>query len=201
MSTFASEGEEFFALLEQFFCSVTFFGFIRVIRKGGVMKESIESIYRSYFNDLYRFLLSLCHDYHTAEDLVQETFLRAHLYVEHYDDERIKSWLFTVAHNVFIDHIRRQKRLKVKPPPFFFHFFDKRQTVEEKVVLDEEILHIIQQLEGLSEKQKYAVLLVDFHDLSYVEAAEVMQVTIASLKVSLYRGRQAIRKKKDVREI
>ena len=78
------------------------------------MKESLESIYHFYFQDIYRFLLSLCRDHHTAEDLVQETFLRAYLHVEDYENASIKSWLFTVAYHAFIDHHRKQKRIEVK---------------------------------------------------------------------------------------
>ncbi|WP_369403623.1 sigma factor [Gracilibacillus boraciitolerans] len=49
------------------------------------MKESLDTIYHKYFYDIYRFLLSLSKDHYTAEDLVQETFFRAHLNIEHYD--------------------------------------------------------------------------------------------------------------------
>src|SRR5690606_9760305 len=100
------------------------------------MKESIESIYNDYFLDIYRFLLSLCRDHHTAEDLVQETFLRAYLHVENYENETIKSWLFTVAHNAFIDHYRKQKRMEVKKQGFFARLFDKSKTPEQAVMFD-----------------------------------------------------------------
>lgn len=160
------------------------------------MNESIESIYNDYFHDIYRFLLSLCRDHHTAEDLVQETFLRAYLHVENYENESIKSWLFTVAHHAFIDHYRKQKRMEVKKQSFFSRLFDKSRTPEQTIVIHEDIEEIIDLLDGLPEKQKYAVLLHDFHELSYQEAAEVMNVTLANFKVVLYRGRQAIRRKK-----
>jgi len=48
----------------------------------------------------------------------------------------------------------------------------------------------------LPEKQKHAVLLHDFHELSYAEAAAVMDISLANYKVALFRGRQAMRKKK-----
>ena len=160
------------------------------------MKESIESIYTFYFNDIYRFLLSLSRNHHTAEDLVQETFLRAYLHVENHENESIKSWLFTVAHNAFIDHYRKEKRTELKKQSFFSRLFDKRNTPEEAVVIHEDIQEIINLLEDLPEKQKYAVLLHDFHDLSYLEASTVMNVSLSNFKVILYRGRQAIRGRK-----
>jgi len=158
------------------------------------MKENIDSIYNDYFHDIYRFLLSLCHDHHTAEDLVQETFFRAHLYVENYDGENIKSWLFTVAHHAFIDHYRKQKRMEVKEKNFFMAYFDKRTEPEAAYVVQEEIDEIIHLIAGLSEKKRTAVLLHDFHEFSYKEASQVMNIPVTHYKVLLFRGRQAIRK-------
>ena len=122
--------------------------------------------------------------------------MRAYLHVENYDNESIKSWLFTVAHNAFIDYYRKEKRTEVKKQSFFSRLFDKGNTPEEAVVIHEDIQEIINLLEGLPEKQKYAVLLHDFHDLSYLEASTVMNVSLSNFKVILYRGRQAIRKNK-----
>ncbi|MFD2656343.1 sigma-70 family RNA polymerase sigma factor [Gracilibacillus thailandensis] len=80
---------------------------------------SIDQIYQKYFQDIYRFLLSLSHDHYTAEDIVQETFLRAYLYVEFYDNENVKTWLFTVAYRTFIDHYRKQKKSVSKEGTFW----------------------------------------------------------------------------------
>ncbi|WP_216831235.1 sigma-70 family RNA polymerase sigma factor [Alkalihalobacterium elongatum] len=162
------------------------------------MKETIDSIYEMYFPHIYRFLLSLCHDHYTAEDLVQETFFRAHLYVENYEGESIKSWLFTVAHHAFIDYERKRNRTVIKEENFFSNFFHRGRSTEDQMIVSEEIQEIINLLEHLPEQQKLAVLLHDFNELSYQEAAGVMNVSLANFKVLLFRGRQAIRKKKGV---
>ncbi|MGM8365964.1 sigma-70 family RNA polymerase sigma factor [Virgibacillus sp. W0181] len=162
------------------------------------MRQSVESIYSYYFQDIYRFLLSLCNSHHTAEDLVQETFLRAYLHVDENKTGSIKTWLFTVAYHAFIDYYRKQKRIELKGDRFLRGFFDKKQTPEETVMIDEEIQLIVNQMGQLAEKQKLAILLHDFHQLTYKEAAAVMDVSLASFKVSLFRGRQVIRKQKEL---
>ena len=159
------------------------------------MKENLDDIYKTYFHDIYRFLLSLCYDHHTAEDLAQETFFRAHLYIENYNGENVKTWLFTVAHHAFIDHYRKQKRMVIKEQSFFLSLFDKKKAPVDTIVVHEEIQEIINMLKDLPEKHKYAVLLHDFHGLSYNEAAQVMNVE-SHFKVLLFRGRQAIRGRK-----
>lgn len=164
------------------------------------MKKSIEAIYHYYFNDIYRFLLSLSHNHHTAEDLVQETFLRAYLHVDDGKGGSVKSWLFTVAHNTFIDYHRKQQRMEVKKAGFFSSLLDGKQTPEDTIIIDEDIQEVINLLEDLSDRQKSAILLHDFYELSYDEAASAMNVSLANFKVILFRGRQAIREKKEHEE-
>lgn len=157
------------------------------------MRDSIDSLYSTYFSDIYHFLFSLCHNHHTAEDLVQETFFRAHLHIEDYKNESVKTWLFTVAYHSYIDHYRKQKRLTIKDQGYFSRFLDKRKLVDETIVMQEEIEEVLREVNTLPEKHKMAVLLCDFNDLSYQEAADVMKVSNAYIKVLVFRGRQAIR--------
>ena len=56
-------------------------------------KNSLDELYELYVADIYRYLRSLCQDHHAAEDLMQETFYRAYLYLEDCNEERIKHWL------------------------------------------------------------------------------------------------------------
>jgi len=158
---------------------------------------NVDRLYRVYFYDVYRFLLSLCHDHYTAEDLLQETFFRAYLHLENYNNEHVKTWLFTVARHAFIDHYRKQKRTIIKDKQFFKHVDDDhtKQPLDH-VIIGEDVQEIIQLIKDLPNKHKQAVLLRDFHDFSYKEGAQVMGVSLAYFKVLLFRGRQAIRNRK-----
>ncbi|MCT2534804.1 sigma-70 family RNA polymerase sigma factor [Aquibacillus koreensis] len=160
------------------------------------MEKSIDSIYNQYFHDIYRFLLSLSKDHYTAEDLVQETFFRAHLNIEHYDGETVKSWLFSVAYRAYIDYYRKHKRTVVKEQGFFATLFDKKKLLLDSLVTKEEIEEIVTLLDSLPDKHKYAVLLHDFHGLTQREAAAVMDIQQSHFKVLLFRGRSAIRRRK-----
>lgn len=176
---------------------VTFKVDIRVIHEGRrKLSKNLDELYHIYFNDVYYFLLSLCHHHYTAEDLLQETFFRAYLYLESYEGENVKTWLFTVAYRTFIDHYRKHKRVEVKEQGFFAKLFDKKQSPAESVVLQEEVQSLINMVKELPEKQQYAVILRDFHEFTYSEAAQIMDIQISYFKVLLFRGRQAVRKRK-----
>ncbi|MRG86811.1 sigma-70 family RNA polymerase sigma factor [Salinibacillus xinjiangensis] len=154
--------------------------------------QSLDEIYQSYVHDVYRYLLSLSRDTYLAEDLVQETFFRAYLHIEELHEENLKPWLFRVAHNTFIDHHRKNKRNIVKDKQFFQQIKGKAST-EHEALQNLEIWEITNLLNNLSEKQRHAVLLTDFHDLSYQDAATIMKISISHFKVVLFRGRQALR--------
>lgn len=76
--------------------------------KGGgrVEKDVLERVYRRYTKEVYLYLYSLCHDHGLAEDLMQETFLRALCSLE-IAREELLPWLLTVARNLYLDMWRR----------------------------------------------------------------------------------------------
>ena len=156
--------------------------------------DSFDKIYKSYFEDIKRYLLSLCHDHHKAEDILQETFFRAYLYFEDCNSENIKGWLYKVAYHAFVDITRKQKNAVLKDDSFFSNIPGDK-TPEGELLKKERLNKIGLHISALPEKQKQALVLHDFSGLSYEEAAQVMEVTLGYYKILLYRARQAIRMK------
>ena len=74
------------------------------------MELELEQIYRDYMNDLYRYLYSLTHHHALAEDLLQETFAKAHITLLGGGIHEIKPWLFKVAYYTYIDSVRKESR-------------------------------------------------------------------------------------------
>ena len=73
-----------------------------------------EEIYRTYLQDVYRFLLKLCHDEQTAEELTQETFTRAYASIDSFRGTcKFSVWLCQIAKNTWFSYYERQK----KSPP------------------------------------------------------------------------------------
>ena len=72
--------------------------------------EALAAMVSRYQHRLYRYLLRLVRDPSTAEDLFQQTWLRVVANLRRYDPEReFDAWLFAVAHNVAMDHLRRRE--------------------------------------------------------------------------------------------
>jgi RNA polymerase sigma-70 factor (ECF subfamily) len=149
-------------------------------------------MYQLYMKDVYCYLLSLCYDHHAAEDLMQETFYRAYLYLEDCKEEKVKPWLFRVAYNAFVNYKRKEHRSSVKEPDYFRHY-SHSITPEEVVLRQERWSEMMRWLDTIPDKQRHALQLYDFGQLTYEEAAETMGVSLSHFKVLLFRARQRLR--------
>lgn len=73
--------------------------------------EEFEEIYRTYFTDVWRYLLKLTHDENTAEEITAETFFRAMNAMDRYSGRSsLKTWLCAIARNIWLDQLREKKK-------------------------------------------------------------------------------------------
>ncbi|MFE8696073.1 sigma-70 family RNA polymerase sigma factor [Cytobacillus sp. FJAT-53684] len=149
----------------------------------------LDEVFEEYVDDLYRYLFSLSKNYHTAEDLVQETFYRAYLQLSAEDISHIKPWLFKVAYYAFIDFIRKHKRLVVTDE---VHNQISLKTPEINFLAKEGFNALMNDIHSLKETEMHALLLCDLHQLSLKEAAEILQLNLNTLKSHLSRGRKKV---------
>ncbi|SET70718.1 RNA polymerase sigma-70 factor, ECF subfamily [Natronincola peptidivorans] len=157
-------------------------------------KKDLESIYRYYFNDIYQYLFYLSRHPQIAEDLTQETFYRAYLYLESYKGEKVKPWLLRVAKNAFIDWYRKEKRHVSLEPTVLESIPNKEQRGPEEVyLLAEKIEGWVERVKDLPPKQQQVLLLCDYYDFTYQEIADVLHLTLADVKTSLFRGRKKVK--------
>lgn len=131
---------------------------------------------------VYRFIVKNLRHEEDARDVVQTAFeklWRARLEV---DPERSKSYLFTVAYNSMIDHVRKVKRIKLRDE-FKEEMRVTHHTVNNaKAVLEEA-------LRKLSETQRSLVLLKDYEGYNYEEIGQITGLSSSQVKVYLHRAR------------
>ena len=151
---------------------------------GGTRREhTIESFYRSHARAVFAFLLALSRDRTLAEDLTQDTFVKATRSLSGFRGGDPKAWLFTIARSVFLDHVRR-----VRPEP--------TDQVDGRAHLDpdvEERQMIVSVLGRLGERQRMALLLVDYAGMSYADMAAAVGTTPQAAKGLLHRARLSFR--------
>lgn len=141
---------------------------------------------------LRRYASALLRDRDMADDLVQDCLTRAvdrlHLWTP---GTNMRSWLFTILHNLHVNAARRRTRQPDSVGLEQSHEGLRATPPEQDAGLA--VRDIDQALEQLAEDQRQAVLLVGLEELSYSDAAEVLDVPIGTLMSRLYRGRQRLR--------
>jgi RNA polymerase sigma-70 factor (ECF subfamily) len=140
-----------------------------------------------------------------AEDLAQEVFLRVYRARKKYHPRcKFSTWLFTIANNLALNHLRARRRRPLVPlPPQESgplgarpaeQLAPDRGTGPVQKVQKQELAAVIRQaLEGLNERQRVAVVLNKYEDMGYAEIAEVMGLTVQGVKSLLSRARENLR--------
>jgi RNA polymerase sigma factor (sigma-70 family) len=139
-----------------------------------------------YADNVYRFILKNLRHEEDAKDVVQGAFEKMWVNRQVVDNERAKSYLFTVAYHQMIDHIRKNKRISLKEE---FNENDKGSTApryDTKRLLNEA-------LSKLSETQRSLVMLKDYEGYSYDEIGKITGLNESQVKVYLHRARLQLR--------
>ena len=139
-----------------------------------------------YSDNVYRFILKNLRHEEDAKDVVQGAFEKLWVNRMQVDLTKIKSYLFTIAYNLMIDHIRKNKRISLKED---FTEADRgfvKQHSNAKRILDEA-------LGKLSETQRSLVMLKDYEGYNYAEIGEITGLNESQVKVYLHRARLQLR--------
>jgi len=166
-------------------------------------RQRFESEALPYLDGLYGGALRLTRNPADAEDLLQETFMRAFSAFHTFEPgTNLKAWLYRILMNTYISSYRKAKRSPQTVPtddvePFSYIRSiaeDGSRTPEAEVldrIPDEEVKHA---LEELPEQFRVAVLLADVEGFSYKEIADITETSIGTVMSRLHRGRKALQK-------
>lgn len=128
----------------------------------------LETIYADHAREVYHFLLKLCGDAHLAEDLLQDTFLKAIEKSDSFDYRcKLTSWLCQIAKNTYYDHLRKTKRHPISELPE--NVADTQKDVMERLEDAEIAREIRLAVHRLSEPYKEVFLLRVYAQLPYKE--------------------------------
>jgi len=147
-------------------------------------------IYKEYSSYVYKYLYGLTYNHQTSEDLTQEAFVKA-LYVLQFPNESIKSWLLTVAHNLYVDYVRKNSKLDFSQDSFLNQI--KVQDFAEGLMLKEDTRSAFESIRHLPENQRKVVLLCLVNELSNQQAGEILGISVSAVTNLIYRARKTLR--------
>jgi len=159
-------------------------------KRGGL----VEDLLPEYVPRVYRYALRLTHDHHVAEDIVQETFLRAWR-----SRRRLRSpqsarvWLLRIATNVWRDRLRNQTRQDTGTRPLPDEVPGTVREPAKAMAERETLREVLRMMDSLPPRQQQVLYLSAIEAMRLDEIAQVLEINYPSAKASLSLARRAMR--------
>ncbi len=156
---------------------------------------SLDEAYRQYRGPVAQYLYQLCGSADLAEELTQETFIKALVgWLAFRGECSIATWLFRIARNTYLNSLRQPHSTRIDTDEFLAIPDKSSQHDPVQRHATHEQRSLIQlALAQLPEKHRSILLLRDIEGLSYAEIADVLEISLAAVKVNLFRARNAFR--------
>ena len=160
---------------------------LKLLKEGN--QQAFEEFVIEYRKEAVNFAANILKDYHIAEDIVQDSFAFIYVYRERIREySTLKSYLFSIIHNRAIDYIRKNNRNITIDLDAISTF-----SPEEQILDKERRKSFIKSFNSLNEKYKVVLYLYGFQELSYKELSEVVGMSLAQVKINIFRGRKKLK--------
>jgi len=159
----------------------------------------VERYQKPIFNFIYRFY----GNYELAQELTQETFLRCYQFLKSYDPERkFSTWLYTVAKNLCIDELKKQRAAHEVPLDDVLPAVDAKDfegaidhNARTQCIRREEDFKLLEALQELPAAARSVLLLHYFQGLSYQEIGETLGLPVSTVKIRIFRAKKILLEK------
>lgn len=147
--------------------------------------KTTKDLWTLYADDIKYFILSKVKDDPMADDLLQETFIKAHTKLHTLkDDNKVKSWLFSIARYTVMDYFRQRE--------IVYEMTDDDFIFEDQKLDHTEIDCLRGIIKSLPKKYRDPLFLSDIKGLKQAEVSQQLQLSLATVKSQIQRGRKRI---------
>jgi RNA polymerase sigma-70 factor (ECF subfamily) len=176
-----------------------------------LIKEALEGNQKAFKllmerhkNAVQHIILKLVHNYDESLDLVQETFVKAFGSLATYKTKyRFTTWLYRIAANCSIDHLRRKKieafsldqPIETEKGKLEIEIPDRTFDPEKDLTLKQQELSVEEAIASLPGKYKEVILLRHKEDKSYEEISAILHLSTGTIKARIFRARVLLKKK------
>ncbi len=164
----------------------------------GLDAETFGFFVATHQNRIFRFILKSVTCIATAEELTQETFLAAYRSIYRFRGEsRLSTWLTGIALNLVRNHLNRsdEKRKDSVSEEWLLSRIAEKDDPHRNYERKEFLTRLHDEISSLPAEQREALILVSMEDLSYGEAAEVLNISEGTVKSRVYRARERMRER------
>lgn len=159
-------------------------------------QSAYKALLNMFWKEVYLFQLSKIKNEDEAEDITIKTFAKAfdklHTFNEKYT---FKTWLITISKNIYIDHLRKQKKATIsihKDDNSVFDIQDDTPSVEDKIITEQNLAKLLAYIKKLKPHYQEIIHLRYFQEMSYKEIANELNEPMNNVKVKLLRARKLL---------
>ncbi|MFH0873342.1 MAG: RNA polymerase sigma factor [Candidatus Komeilibacteria bacterium] len=159
--------------------------------------ESFGQLVSRYEPKMTRYARRFLFDGEDVRDIVQEVFIKAYVNIKSLDtSRRFSPWIYRIAHNEFINAIKKKGRDKSLPFDFdlIFPHPVARETADREATVNDLRRMLDQSLDQLDAKYREPLVLYYFEEMEYGEIAEILKIPISTVGIRLRRGKQQLKK-------
>ncbi len=169
-------------------------------------EKALSEFVQRYQKDVFNFAVRMSKTRQEAEDLAQETFVRALSSAKnYYPGAKPTTWLYKIAANLAIDRSRRKmvrKEINESDTPEENGYLSPKHEISDEkstpadvqLERNESFEKIRRALLSLPERQRAALVLLIYEDKSYSEIAQILGVSVGAVETLIFRARQAVKK-------
>ncbi|MHC4372324.1 MAG: RNA polymerase sigma factor SigZ, partial [Planctomycetota bacterium] len=151
--------------------------------------DRIEEIWKEYHDRLHRFIEARVDDTHTADDILQEVFVRIHSQIDSLkENNKIQGWIYQITRNAIIDHYRAQHKMQELPEELSASEPELSDTARQDI--DNCLMPMIW---NLPDTYREAVMLSEIEGQTQKEVAEKIGISVSGAKSRVQRGRGMIK--------
>ncbi|MBP8793365.1 MAG: sigma-70 family RNA polymerase sigma factor [Lutibacter sp.] len=159
-------------------------------------QKAFNTLLNTYWSDVYRFQFSKTGNEDEAQDITIKTFSKAfdkiHLFNPSYN---FKTWLITISKNIFIDHIRKDRKEVIsinKKESEAYKIFDETPSAEDQLIIDQNLAELLHYIKRLKPDYQDIINLRYFREMSYNEMADYLNEPLSNIKVKLMRAKKLL---------
>lgn len=158
-------------------------------------RQLLKILYETYYNEIFQYLFFLSRRKEIAEDLAQETFLKALLALpDHHTNMR--AWIYMVARNLYYNYHRKEQ--KIAPLDENVKLSKESREPDKEIIQNEKNRILMQALDKLEDRAREVLLLQYFGNLSQKEIAAILHLTPQNVRVLAFRAKKKVREYMEV---
>lgn len=159
-------------------------------------QKAFNALLNQFWKDVYRFQLNKCQNDDEAEDITIKTFARAFDKIETFDaNYQFKTWIFTISNNIYIDHLRKNKKdtVSINHNQKEIHkIIDEEPSPADQLINEQNLAQLKAYIKQLKPHYQKVINLRYFQELSYKEIASELDEPLNNVKVKLLRARKLL---------